>query len=191
LTFGLFSLKISLTAKETPTPLAAHDNNVGIRIEMLVIRLARTGKKHQAYFRIVVADSKRAVTSKFIEILGNYDPHAKTISIDKERLALHLKNGAQPSNTVARLLQKVKPEPAKKEEKAPEAEAVVAETAEEVAPEPAEAKDEVAEEPKEEKAPEAEAVVAESAEEVAPEPAETQDEVAEEPKEEKAEEETK
>lgn len=73
---------------------------------MLVIRLARTGKKHQAYFRVVVADSKRAVSAKFIEILGNYDPHAKKISIDKEKTLKHFANGAQPSTAVAKLLVK-------------------------------------------------------------------------------------
>lgn len=71
---------------------------------MLTIRFARTGKKHQAYFRIVVADKRKSVSAKFIEILGNYDPHAKKLSIDKEKLAAYLKNGAVPSNTVAKLL---------------------------------------------------------------------------------------
>jgi small subunit ribosomal protein S16 len=71
---------------------------------MLAIRLSRTGKKHQAYFRIVVSDSRRTPTAKFIEILGNYDPHAKKLQIDKEKLEKYLKNGAQPSNSVAKLL---------------------------------------------------------------------------------------
>lgn len=71
---------------------------------MLAIRLARTGKKHQAYFRVVVSDSKKTPTAKFIEILGNFDPHAKKLTIDKEKLATYLKNGAQPSNTLAKLL---------------------------------------------------------------------------------------
>lgn len=74
--------------------------------QLLVIRLARTGKKKQAYFRIVVADKRRAVTSKFIEILGNYDPHAKKLSLNQEKLEEYIKNGAQPSNSVAKLLAK-------------------------------------------------------------------------------------
>lgn len=73
---------------------------------MLVIRLARTGKKKQAYFRIVVAEKERAVTSKFVEILGNYNPHEKKLEIDKEKLEKYLANGAQPSNTLAKLLKK-------------------------------------------------------------------------------------
>lgn len=75
---------------------------------MLVIRFARTGKKHQAYFRIVVAEKQRSVSAKFIEILGNYDPHAKKLSIDKEKLRKYLGNGAVPSNTVAKLLKSEK-----------------------------------------------------------------------------------
>ncbi|MDD3481048.1 MAG: 30S ribosomal protein S16 [Patescibacteria group bacterium] len=73
---------------------------------MLVLRLARTGKKKQAYFRIVVAEKERAVTSKFVEILGNYNPHEKKLEIDKEKLEKYLSNGAQPSNTLAKLLKK-------------------------------------------------------------------------------------
>jgi small subunit ribosomal protein S16 len=73
---------------------------------MLSIRLARTGKKHQAYFRVVVADSKKAPTAKFVEIVGNYDPHAKVINLKKDRIDYYLSNGAQPSNTVAVLLKK-------------------------------------------------------------------------------------
>lgn len=75
---------------------------------MLVIRFVRTGKKHQAYFRIAVADSKKSPTAKFVEILGNYDPHAKKLTIEKDRLALYLKNGAVPSNSVAKLLKNEK-----------------------------------------------------------------------------------
>lgn len=75
---------------------------------MVTIRFARTGKKKQAYFRIVAADKRKAVSAKFIEILGNYDPHAKKLTVNAERLDYYLKNGAVPSNTVARLLAKEK-----------------------------------------------------------------------------------
>lgn len=75
---------------------------------MLAIRLARTGKKHQAYFRIVVSDSRKQPTAKFVEILGNYDPHLKKVQIKKDRLEEYLKNGAQPSNSVAKLLKSEK-----------------------------------------------------------------------------------
>ncbi len=131
--------------------------------------MARTGKKKQAFFRIVVADKRRAVTSKFIEILGNYNPHAKKLDIKEDRLNEYFKNGAQPSNTVAKLLKKEgiklpdwvriteRNRPAKKAEEAPAEEAKKEAPAEEAAeatdvpaPEvkeaPAEAKEEVSEE---------------------------------------------
>jgi small subunit ribosomal protein S16 len=71
---------------------------------MLVIRMQRTGRKGHAQFRIVVQDSRRTPTSgKIVALLGSYNPHAKTVSIDKEKAALYLNNGAQPSERIARL----------------------------------------------------------------------------------------
>ncbi len=75
---------------------------------MLVIRLARTGKRKQASFRVVVAEKEKAVSTKFIEILGNYDPHQKKFEIDEERLKEYMKNGARPSNSLAKILKKEK-----------------------------------------------------------------------------------
>lgn len=107
---------------------------------MVTIRFARTGKKKQAYFRIVAADKRRAVGAKFIEILGNYDPHAKKLTIDAERLSHYLKNGAVPSNSVARLLVKEKIELPKwvkitEKKKAPKKEVEEKEAAPKAAPE--------------------------------------------------------
>jgi ribosomal protein S16 len=41
---------------------------------MLSIRLTRKGRKHHAFYRIVVADSRRARDGRFVEIIGHYDP---------------------------------------------------------------------------------------------------------------------
>lgn len=71
---------------------------------MVVIRLARTGKKKQAFYRVVIADSKRAVTAKFIEIVGWYNPHTKELNLKEDQIKNWLEKGAQPSNTVAVLL---------------------------------------------------------------------------------------
>ncbi len=71
---------------------------------MVVIRLARVGKKKQAFYRIVVADSQRFVKSKFISILGWYNPRTKEINLKKEEILEWMNKGAQPSNTVAVLL---------------------------------------------------------------------------------------
>jgi small subunit ribosomal protein S16 len=74
---------------------------------MLAIRLQRTGRKGHAQFRILVQDARRTPTSgRFVAHLGSYDPHTKTIILDKEKAALYLKNGARPSDRVASLLQK-------------------------------------------------------------------------------------
>jgi small subunit ribosomal protein S16 len=71
---------------------------------VVVIRLTRIGKKKQAFYRVVAADSKRPVQAKFIKILGWYNPHSKELSIKKDEVNDWLAKGAQPSNTVAKLL---------------------------------------------------------------------------------------
>jgi len=72
---------------------------------LVVLRLTRIGKKKQAQYRVVVADSKRFVNSKFISIVGWYNPHTKESELKKDEILSWLEKGAQPSNTVARLLQ--------------------------------------------------------------------------------------
>ena len=72
---------------------------------MLSIRMQRTGRKGHAMFRVVVQESRYVPTSgKVVAQLGSYDPHAKTVILDKEKATLFLSNGAQPSNRAARLL---------------------------------------------------------------------------------------
>lgn len=72
---------------------------------MLSIRMQRTGRKGHAMFRIVVQESRYVPTSgKVVAQLGSYDPHAKTIILDKEKAAYFLGNGAQPSERAIRLL---------------------------------------------------------------------------------------
>ncbi|MEJ0073513.1 MAG: 30S ribosomal protein S16 [Candidatus Saccharibacteria bacterium] len=72
---------------------------------MLVIRLQRTGRKGHAQFRVVVQDSRRTPTSgKIVAQVGTYDPHAKVITLNKERAQEYLDHGAQPSPRVAVLL---------------------------------------------------------------------------------------
>lgn len=73
---------------------------------MLRIRLRRTGKKKAPSYRIVVADSRAPRDGAFVEILGLYDPLTEpaTVRVDAERTQQWLRNGAQPSDTVRRLL---------------------------------------------------------------------------------------
>lgn len=57
-------------------------------------------------FRVVVQESRLTPTSgKVVATLGSYDPHAKTVQLNKEQAAKFLNNGAQPSDRAARLLQ--------------------------------------------------------------------------------------
>ena len=71
---------------------------------MLVIRLKRIGKKNKAYYRIVVAEKARAVSGKFVETLGSWDPHQKVKKVKKDRILYWLNIGAKPSDTVYNLL---------------------------------------------------------------------------------------
>lgn len=70
------------------------------------IRLKRMGAKKKPYYRIVVADSRSARDGRVIETLGQYDPltNPSSVSIDGEKARTWLENGAQPSDTVRRLL---------------------------------------------------------------------------------------
>ena len=75
---------------------------------MLRIRLSRTGKKRQPYYRVVVADADAKRDGRVVERNGHYNPHAEPIEFTiQEDRALHwLSVGAQPSDAVRRLLDK-------------------------------------------------------------------------------------
>jgi small subunit ribosomal protein S16 len=70
------------------------------------IRLTRVGAKKQPTYRVVVADSRSARDSRSIETIGHYNPMTEPVevNIDEDRAKQWLANGAQPSDTVARLL---------------------------------------------------------------------------------------
>lgn len=72
----------------------------------LVIRMARGGKKHRPYYRIVVADKRASRDGKFVERLGSYDPllPENKSTLDVERAKHWLGVGAQPSERVRKLL---------------------------------------------------------------------------------------
>ncbi len=73
---------------------------------MVKIRLKRMGAKKQPFYRIIVADSRSPRDGKFIEQIGTYDPKANPslINIDTEKVKKWLGNGAQPTDTVKKLL---------------------------------------------------------------------------------------
>ena len=72
------------------------------------IRLRRMGAKKAPFYRVVVADSRFPRDGRFIEEIGYYDPTKEpaVINIDKEKAEAWIKNGAQPTDTVKRLLAK-------------------------------------------------------------------------------------
>lgn len=71
---------------------------------MLIIRLQRTGRKHETTFRLVVTDSKNSTKSgKYLEVLGSYDPRKTTTQIDKDRVKHWMDNGAQLTDSVHNL----------------------------------------------------------------------------------------
>ena len=74
---------------------------------MLAIRLQRTGRSGHAQFRVIVQDSRFSPTrGRVVSYLGSYNPHTKAATIDSEKASQYLANGAQPSDTVARLFKK-------------------------------------------------------------------------------------
>lgn len=76
---------------------------------MVRIRLTRMGAHKKPFYRIIVADSRARRDGPFIEIVGTYDPKKEPseIKVNQERINYWLKNGAQPTDTVKRLLQKI------------------------------------------------------------------------------------
>lgn len=69
-----------------------------------MIRLQRTGKRGQAYFRVVVVEHTKKPRGEFLELLGNYDPHKKEFKVKMGRVEYWISKGAQASPTVNNLL---------------------------------------------------------------------------------------
>lgn len=72
------------------------------------IRLRRIGARKKPSYRIVVIDSRLARDGAYLENIGHYDPMTEppTVKIDQEKALAWIKKGAQPSDRVARLLEK-------------------------------------------------------------------------------------
>jgi small subunit ribosomal protein S16 len=69
------------------------------------LRLRRMGRKKRPFYRIIAADQRAPRDGRFIETIGYYNPltNPHTIEVKKDRALYWLKNGAQPSDTVASL----------------------------------------------------------------------------------------
>lgn len=77
---------------------------------MVRIRLRRMGAKKKPFYRVVVAHKDSPRDGRFIEILGTYDPRTQpeTVELKADRVNHWLSIGAQPSDSVGRMLRKVK-----------------------------------------------------------------------------------
>jgi small subunit ribosomal protein S16 len=87
---------------EPRSPTMSHGGN-GLAVRM---RLTRVGSKKNPIYRVVIADSRSPRDGKFIEIVGRYNPQTdpSTIEFDEDKIRDWLSKGAQPSNSVSRLL---------------------------------------------------------------------------------------
>ena len=70
------------------------------------IRLARVGSKKNPIYRVVVADGRSPRDGRFIEIVGRYNPQTdpSTIDLDRDKIQSWIDKGAQPSDSVRRLM---------------------------------------------------------------------------------------
>lgn len=75
---------------------------------MVRIRLRRMGAKKSPYYRIVVTDKRSPRDGRFIEVIGTYDPNTQpeTVTLNEERTAYWLSNGAQASDGAIRILRR-------------------------------------------------------------------------------------
>ena len=145
------------------------------------IRLSRGGAKKRPYYRIVVADSRSPRDGSYLEQVGTYNPllakdDENRVRLTEDRVRYWLGVGAQPTDRVARLLDKAgvkeraatnnpnKAEPGKKAKERAEEKAEKLREAEEAAKAAEEAANAPAEEPAAEEAPAAEAASEEQAE---------------------------
>jgi small subunit ribosomal protein S16 len=75
---------------------------------MLKIRLSRVGRKHVAKYRVVLTDHRESAKHGFMKVLGSYDPHTKALEMDMAVAEGYIKNGAQYSETLAKIIAKNK-----------------------------------------------------------------------------------
>ncbi len=79
---------------------------------MLKIKLARFGKRHQPHFRIVVIEQREKRDGAYTDLIGHYAPTAQPKMLDLDLVAYDkwLSQGAQPTDTVAALARRLRPE---------------------------------------------------------------------------------
>lgn len=77
---------------------------------MLKIRLTRMGARKEPCYRVVVSDSRKRPDSRYVEVLGTYDPttHPATVDLDCDRAGEWIRKGAHASATVRSLIEQQK-----------------------------------------------------------------------------------
>ncbi len=77
-------------------------------MNLVAMRLTRTGSKKRPCYRIVVIEKSRARNGRFLEILGQYNPLTEPaqIVVNEDRARYWLSKGAKPSQTVRSILRK-------------------------------------------------------------------------------------
>ncbi|MGB9710918.1 MAG: 30S ribosomal protein S16 [Thermodesulfovibrio sp.] len=78
-------------------------------MQLVRIRLMRLGAKKKPFYRVVVADARARRDGPFIEIVGTYNPKKDPaeVNLNMERVKYWLQKGAQPSDTVKKLIEQV------------------------------------------------------------------------------------
>ncbi|HWZ65997.1 MAG TPA: 30S ribosomal protein S16 [Patescibacteria group bacterium] len=73
---------------------------------MLSIRLQRIGRKGLPIYRVAVQESRlHASSGRVVAYVGQYNPHTKATKLDADKIDFYLKNGAQPTSRVVRLME--------------------------------------------------------------------------------------
>ncbi|HMR73065.1 MAG TPA: 30S ribosomal protein S16 [Candidatus Saccharibacteria bacterium] len=76
---------------------------------MLAIRLQRVGRKGYPTYRLAVQESQRHPSSgRVVAYVGSYNPHTKEANLNTDKVEFYLKNGAQPTPRVVKILQEKK-----------------------------------------------------------------------------------
>ena len=101
----------SSVASSRPLQAASTRPCVSARVPLQVearvaIRFSRFGRKHAPVYRIIAIDSRKRREGRPLEWLGYYNPISKEVSLDAPNIKKWLSNGAQPSESVTKLLKK-------------------------------------------------------------------------------------
>ena len=73
---------------------------------MVIIRLSRFGRKKAPFYRVVVVDSGKKTTGRYLEVVGTWNPIKKALKLEKDKIKKWVEKGASLSATVKKLIEK-------------------------------------------------------------------------------------